>query len=91
MEYPYVYLTAAAAIGMTKTDVDTFISRLEKVLAKVKSQNKNSENDCLEKTDIFLKDTASVGSGDWPGSEILRMLVVMTNGKELLFGCSVLA
>ena len=32
--YPCSYLTAAAAIGMTKDDVDLFIKRLDKVLAK---------------------------------------------------------
>lgn len=30
--YPCAYLTAAAAIGMTKNDVDLFIKRLDKVL-----------------------------------------------------------
>ncbi|GFO47619.1 O-phosphoseryl-tRNA(sec) selenium transferase [Plakobranchus ocellatus] len=35
--YPCAYLTAAAAIGMKKNDVDMFISRLEKVLSKCKS------------------------------------------------------
>lgn len=34
--YPCAYLTAAAAIGMTKSDVDLFISRLDKVLTKFK-------------------------------------------------------
>lgn len=32
--YPYPYLTAAAAIGMTKEDVDSFIKRLDKALLK---------------------------------------------------------
>ena len=33
-QYPCTYLTAAAAIGMTKSDVDMFIKRLDKVLTK---------------------------------------------------------
>jgi O-phospho-L-seryl-tRNASec:L-selenocysteinyl-tRNA synthase len=37
--YPSAYLTAAAAVGMTTKDVDSFITRLEKVLAKLKHQN----------------------------------------------------
>ncbi|XP_071830497.1 O-phosphoseryl-tRNA(Sec) selenium transferase-like isoform X2 [Apostichopus japonicus] len=43
--YPCAYLTAAAAIGMTKDDVDLFIKRLDKVLAKVqKSKDGNGGN-----------------------------------------------
>jgi O-phospho-L-seryl-tRNASec:L-selenocysteinyl-tRNA synthase len=33
-EYPCAYLTAAAAIGMTKDEVDTFLKRLDKCLHK---------------------------------------------------------
>ncbi|CAG2232952.1 SEPSECS [Mytilus edulis] len=36
-KYNCPYLTAAASIGMTRTDVDTFITRLDKVLKKYKS------------------------------------------------------
>ena len=32
--YRCAYLTAAAAIGMTKADVDTFLKRLDKCLSK---------------------------------------------------------
>lgn len=32
--YPCAYLTGAAAIGMTKDDVDTFLHRLDKCLSK---------------------------------------------------------
>lgn len=35
--YPCNYLTAAAAVGMTRNDVDTFIKRLDKVLSKCMS------------------------------------------------------
>ena len=34
--YPCTYLTAAAAVGMAKDDVDSFVKRLDKVLAKWK-------------------------------------------------------
>ncbi|KAK8387160.1 hypothetical protein O3P69_018073 [Scylla paramamosain] len=36
--YPHGYLTAAAALGMTKADVDTFMGRLEKCLKKISSK-----------------------------------------------------
>lgn len=36
--YPNGYLTAAAALGMTKADVDTFVGRLEKCLKKMSSK-----------------------------------------------------
>lgn len=32
--YPCSYLTAAAAVGMARSDVDTFISKLDQCLAK---------------------------------------------------------
>ena len=32
--YPRAYLTAAAAIGMTRQDVDTFLKRLDKCMSK---------------------------------------------------------
>ena len=35
--YRCAYLTAAAAIGMTKADVDTFLKRLDKCLSKFTS------------------------------------------------------
>ena len=50
--YPYTYLTAAAAIGMTKDDVDAFIKRLDKVLAKaaVKVEPKKASCDAKDHT-----------------------------------------
>lgn len=30
--YPHIYMTAAAAMGMTKTDVDIFCTRVEKTI-----------------------------------------------------------
>ena len=47
--YRCAYLTAAAAIGMTKADVDTFLKRLDKCLskftAKETSVSRNNEPD----------------------------------------------
>ncbi|XP_049859795.1 O-phosphoseryl-tRNA(Sec) selenium transferase isoform X1 [Schistocerca gregaria] len=37
--YPVPYLTAAAALGMRKTDVDLFVHRLDKVLGKLKGRS----------------------------------------------------
>ena len=38
--YRCAYLTAAAAIGMTKEDVDTFLKRLDKCLSKFTAKEK---------------------------------------------------
>ena len=38
--YPTAYLTAAAAVGMTKEDVELFCKRLDKVLGQWKGQSK---------------------------------------------------
>lgn len=38
------YLTAAVSIGAKKDEIDTFITKLDKVLTRVKSEtNKNDE------------------------------------------------
>ena len=42
--YPCSYLTAAAAIGMQKHDVDLFIKRLDKVLSKLKPGSKSKDD-----------------------------------------------
>ena len=42
-DYPCSYLTAAAAIGMEREDVDLFIKRLDKVLLKL-SPNRNCDD-----------------------------------------------
>jgi O-phospho-L-seryl-tRNASec:L-selenocysteinyl-tRNA synthase len=34
--YPVAYLTAAAAVGLTKEEVDDFVTRLDKVLTEFK-------------------------------------------------------
>ena len=39
--YRCAYLTAAAAIGMAKEDVDTFLKRLDKCLSKFTSKESN--------------------------------------------------
>jgi O-phospho-L-seryl-tRNASec:L-selenocysteinyl-tRNA synthase len=42
-KYPCPYLTAAAAIGITQSDIDCFTKRLEKVLDIVKNKQQKSE------------------------------------------------
>ncbi|KAG0722454.1 O-phosphoseryl-tRNA(Sec) selenium transferase [Chionoecetes opilio] len=46
--YPHAYLTAAAALGMTRTDVDTFMARLEKCLKKMSNKLKETRADVNE-------------------------------------------
>ena len=40
--YPCGYLTAAAAIGMTRDDIESFIKRLDKVLASLQKESQLS-------------------------------------------------
>eukprot|EP01137_Pigoraptor_chileana_P035385 Opistho-2@29300 len=42
--YPTPYLTAAAALGITQTDIDTFIDRLDRTLAKTKDAHRPPQN-----------------------------------------------
>eukprot|EP01136_Pigoraptor_vietnamica_P011233 Opistho-1_new@3591 len=44
-EYPTPYLTAAAALGITREDIDTFVDRLDRTLAKAKAQRPNTQTD----------------------------------------------
>ena len=64
--YPTTYLTAAAAIGMTKHDVDAFIKRLDKVLAKFKGTTAK-KSVCHESEDhgkeSGKKDTDTIATG----------------------------
>ena len=41
--YPFAYLTAAASVGMTRDDVDTFTKRLDKVFSKMCKEKANKE------------------------------------------------
>ncbi|XP_049645955.1 O-phosphoseryl-tRNA(Sec) selenium transferase [Suncus etruscus] len=61
--YPCAYLNAAAAIGMTKQDVDLFIKKLDKCLKTLqKEQNKESDicgvENCDEAKDVGIKEMA---------------------------------
>ena len=47
-EYPCAYLTAAAAIGVTKENVDTFIKRLGKVLESFKTKDDKTRSKKIE-------------------------------------------
>ena len=42
--YPCGYLTAAAAIGMTRDDIDSFIKRLDKVLSSLQKESQLTVN-----------------------------------------------
>jgi len=46
-DYPCTYLTAAAALGITKTDIDTFIRRLDKVFVKKTTTATDQEADAV--------------------------------------------
>ena len=46
--YPCTYLTAAAALGITKSDVDSFIRRLDKVFAKKMTAATDQAADAVE-------------------------------------------
>ena len=59
-EYPCSYLTAAAAIGMERDDVDLFIKRLDKVLTKL-SPNTKCENDAQNRVIGVKHDTTAQG------------------------------
>ena len=59
--YPSAYLTAAAALGMSSDDVDTFLKRLDKCLRKFSKKTKPSprieitENENDEREDSLNK------------------------------------
>ena len=47
-EYPCAYLTAAAAIGVTKEDINTFVKRLGKVLESFKTKEDKTRTKRIE-------------------------------------------
>ena len=57
--YPCAYLTAAAALGMNRDDVDTFLKRLDKCLCKFSKKNNPAlpiaDTDDQEKNDLAEK------------------------------------
>ena len=57
--YPCAYLTAAAALGMSRDDVDTFLKRLDKCLCKFSKKNNPTlpiaETNSKEKDDLVEK------------------------------------
>lgn len=36
--YPFTYMTAAAAVGITRNEIDIFIKRLDKIFAKFRNK-----------------------------------------------------
>lgn len=70
--YPCSYLTAAAAIGMTQSDVDTFISRLNQVLTKCHKARETVTkcSDVVKSTDLKLENSEQAASNcDIPTEE----------------------
>ncbi|KAK6178106.1 hypothetical protein SNE40_012935 [Patella caerulea] len=58
--YPFSYLTAAAAIGMTRNDVNLFITRLDKVLTKCKTNKTDSlKTEKIDKSESSFKQSKS--------------------------------
>lgn len=48
-KYPHTYFTAAAAIGVTKAEVDLFVSRLTKAMREIKKRKKRTKTKGTEK------------------------------------------
>lgn len=74
--YNCPYMTAAASIGMTKVDVDTFITRLDKVLTKIKTSKLVESS-----VDIERNETFSPPSTD--NSKLTKELESQTVGQEV--------
>ena len=79
--YPCNYLTAAAAIGMTKNDVDLFITRLDQVLKKSKKTNIPKQLDT--ETDAFGPFTSESGEEAIDSSSITVTAKSDTSAKPL--------
>ncbi|XP_002741399.1 O-phosphoseryl-tRNA(Sec) selenium transferase-like [Saccoglossus kowalevskii] len=75
--YPCTYLTAAAAIGMTKDDVDMFVKRLDKVLGKC-LKNVKSQPDCLveSRIDSSEQSTVELQEGEQLSSDLENKLTL---------------
>lgn len=54
--YPCNYLTAAAAVGITKADVDLFVKRLDKVLAKPNRLHPDGDKEPVPGNDVTSDD-----------------------------------
>ena len=42
--YPFSYMTAAAAVGLERSEIDVFVKRLNKIFSKFKRKNTNGQN-----------------------------------------------
>ncbi|XP_065071859.1 O-phosphoseryl-tRNA(Sec) selenium transferase-like isoform X2 [Rhopilema esculentum] len=42
--YPFSYMTAAAAVGLQRSEIDVFVKRLNKIFSKLKRKNTKGEN-----------------------------------------------
>ena len=58
--YPCSYLTAAAAIGATRQDIDLFLKRLEKNFKDfMKDPSTNKRNNAVEETNVLKSDNSA--------------------------------
>lgn len=62
--YPVPYLTAAAALGMKRSDVDIFIQRLEQALSKVRRRSAPVTPTASLAGSSINGDTGPVGPGE---------------------------
>lgn len=68
--YPVPYLTAAAALGMRKSDVDLFSHRLDKVLSKLKGRSAPPTPTSVEELAVMRR--VMRGGGGGGGSSTLN-------------------
>lgn len=61
--YPVPYLTAAAALGMRKSDVDLFSHRLDKVLSKLKGRSAPPTPTSVEELAVMRRVMRGGGGG----------------------------
>lgn len=52
--YPIPYLTAAAALGMKRNDIDLFVHRLDKVLSKLKGRSAPPTPTSVEEISVVI-------------------------------------
>lgn len=76
-------MTAAAAIGMTKSDVDTFIKRLSKLLSK--SATENVDEKCISSSEREKLEDKGMAALWWQMCGLYLLLVVCFIFMILLF------
>jgi len=74
-KYPVTYLSFACAIGITKSEVDKFVTRLDKTLKEFRkkiatAENKESTKASEDSSAVHAEDLASLSAGQ--GEEVAR-------------------